>query len=446
MKKTKQKIKFKQNKPVKKDYINVPMIGKVESLAYSSFGVLKNEGKVVFVPYTVTGDVISFEIEKEKKTFSEGKLVEVLNSSPYRRKPLCPYFGKCGGCQWQHVIYEHQLTSKKQIVKDLFERIGKIYEPFIDEIIPSDSEWYYRNRVRFQVGKSKDKTINLGFAIYNSNDVVDIETCYIVKKPIVELLKKIRNYKTELQGVYDFEVYYSETEDQYIFYAITRDITAFNNVRRLPELFKGGILYDKKTKRSITIKSPFLNYKIKGESISLDLKINAGGFIQANESTNAKIISTLLKELGEHKEMKLLELYAGSGNFTIPLSKLFKQVVAVEGSGVSAQALEENVYKANAMNVITVKNDVEKEVVKSFNLKKKYDVIFIDPPRIGAKDIMTYLPHLGAHTIAYLSCNPATLARDLQLLINSGFSLEKVIPFDMFPQTFHIESLAILKR
>ncbi len=440
------KIKFDRNKRLKKEYINVPLIGKVESLSYSSFGVLKNEGKVVFVPYTVTGDVISFSIEKEKKTFSEGKLIEILNSSPYRRKPLCPYFGKCGGCQWQHVVYEHQLFSKKQIVKDLFERIGKLYQPLVEDIIPSDSEWYYRNRVRFQVGKAMDKTINLGFSVYNSNEVVDIENCFIVKKPIVELLKKMRNYKTELQGMYDFEVYYSEAEEQYIFYGITKDITAFNNVRRLPELFKGGILYDKKTKRSITIKSPFLNYKIKAENISYDLKINAGGFIQANESINAKIISTLLNEFGDYKEMKLLELYAGSGNFTIPLSKVFKQVIAVEGSGVSAQALEENVHKFNAMNVITIKNDVENEVIKSFNLKKKYDVILIDPPRIGAKDIITYLPRLGAHTIAYLSCNPATLARDLQILVNNGFSLEKVIPFDMFPQTFHIESLAILRR
>jgi len=446
MKKTKQKTKFNQNKFLKKEYINVPLIGKVESLAYSSFGVLKNEGKVVFVPYTVTDDVISFVIEKEKKTFCEGKLVEVLNSSPYRKKPLCPYFGKCGGCQWQHVVYEHQLISKKKIVKDLLERIGKIYQPQVKDIIPSDSEWYYRNRVRFQVGKAEDKTTNLGFAVYNSNEVVDIESCFIVKKPIVELLRKMRNYKTELQSMYDFEVYYSEAEEQFIFYGITREITAFNNIRRLPELFKGGILYDKKTKRSITIKSPFLNYKIKAENLSFDLKINAGGFIQANQSINSKIISTLVNEFGECKEMKLLELYAGSGNFTIPLSKVFKQVVAVEGLGSSAQALEENVYKANAMNVITIKNDVENEVIKSFNLKKKYDVIFMDPPRTGAKDIITYLPHLGAHTIAYLSCNPATLARDLQMLTNIGFSLEKVISYDMFPQTFHIECLAILKR
>lgn len=425
--------------------IDVPLISKVESLAFSSFGVLRHEGKVVFVPYTVTDDYISFSIVREKKTFCEGKLIEVLKSSPFRRPPICPYFGKCGGCQWQHVIYEHQLSSKKKIVEDILERIGRIEKPLVKDVFAGNSEWYYRNRVRFQVGKTKED-IKFGFAVYNSNEVVDINTCYIIKKPIVELIEKLKSYKNELAGFYDFEVYYSDIDESFIFYGITRDVTAFNNVRRLPELFKGGILYDKKTKRSIIIKTPSLNFKIKVQDLNYNLKVQAGGFLQANSSVNTLIINSLMEELKDMQEFRLLELYAGSGNFTIPFSKLFKQVVAVEGSHVSALALEENLYKSNVKNVVHVMNDVKKEVLKDFNLKRKFDVIFIDPPRNGAKEIMSYLPHLGAHTILYLSCNPATLARDLQILTNSGFYLEKVIPFDMFPQTFHVECLAVLKR
>jgi 23S rRNA (uracil1939-C5)-methyltransferase len=436
------KKKVKENHLINLD---VSHIGTVENLTYSSYGVLKNDGKVIFVPYTVAGDVISYKLLKDKKTFSEGKLIEVLNSSPYRRKPLCPYFGKCGGCQWQHVKYEYQLQSKKRITADLLERIGKINEPPVMEINAGESEWYYRNRVRFQIGVAKS-SVNLGFAVYNSNEVVDIETCYIVKKPIVELLKKIRELKDELVGLYDLEVYYSEKEENFIFYGITRSITALNKIRKLPELFKGGIFFDKKTKRSVNIKMPSLNYFLKTAIDNYSIKITAGGFLQANQYVNTLILNTLFEELENSKDLKLLELYAGCGNFTVTLSKLFKHVVAVEGSHVSVQALEENLYRNNIKNVVTVRNDVKEEVVKNFHLKKKYDVIFIDPPRIGAKEVVTYLPHLGASKIIYLSCNPSTMARDIQMLVNAGFNLEKVIPFDMFPQTFHIETLSILRR
>ncbi len=439
------KNKKKYLKDKQKINLDIPHIGSIENLSYSSYGVLKNNGKVIFIPYTVTGDVISYKLLKDKKTFSEGRLIEILNSSPYRRKPLCPYFGMCGGCQWQHVKYEYQLLSKKKITADLLERIGKIGAPPVQEINAAESEWNYRNRVRFQIGVAKNN-VNFGFTVYNTNEVVDIETCYIVKKPIAELLKKIRMLKEELVGLFDFEVYYSELEDNYIFYGITRNLTALNNIRRIPDLFKGGIFFDKKSKRSLNIKSPFLNYSLKTINSNYSLKIMAGGFLQANQLVNTKILNTLIEEFSNCKDLKLLELYAGCGNFTIPLSKLFKHVVAVEGSHISIQALEENLYRNNIINVVAIKNDVKEEVIKNFNLKKTYDVVFIDPPRVGAKEIVTYLPHLGVNTVVYLSCNPSTLARDLQILINSGFALEKVIPFDMFPQTFHIEVLAILRR
>lgn len=439
---------FKKQRPEAINHtkdINVSLLGKVENLSYSSAGVLRHESKVVFIPYTVTGDVVSFSIEKNKKTFSEGKLIEVLNSSPYRRKPQCPYFGRCGGCQWQHITYEYQIKAKSDITKDLTSRIGKIENANVLNTYCSDYEWYYRQRVRFQVGFDKG-VCNFGFAVFNSNEVVDIETCYILKKPIVNLIKKIRNYKDELKNFYDFEVYYSEYEDEFIFNGLTRDITGFNNVRRFPELFKGGVLVDKRTKRNVSIKNPYLNFRVDALGESFIQKVYAGGFIQANPSVNKKILNYLSEELKDTKKMRLLELYAGSGNFTIPLSRLFKQVVAVESSPASFRALEENVYKSSAINVMIIKADVRDEVVKSFNLKKKYDAVFIDPPRIGAKEIISYLPQLNPELIIYLSCNPATLARDLQPLIYSNYIIEKIIPFDMFPQTFHIEALAILKK
>ncbi len=430
-------------KKIKGDQIGM---AEIKNLSYSSAGVARTEGKVVFIPYTVTGDIVKFQVLKDKKTYLEGGLLEILKSSAYRRPAPCPYFGRCGGCQWQHIDYNYQIQSKNQITKDIIKRIGRIAEPKVMETIISGGEWSYRQRMRFQIGLDKEDIV-FGFNIYNSNKVVDITNCLIAKKPIVELLSTIRQYKNELFDVLDFEIYYSPYEDSFIFSGKTKEQN-YNpgRLKNILNLFKGGIIKSKKGVVA-SYKEPYLNYLVENSQCSYTLKIYADGFIQANSEVNRAILDRLADFFGDrYKDQTILELFAGSGNFTFLFSKLFKYVLAVEGNQLSVRALDENVIKNNINNVHTVRANISNEVIKLFNSHRSFDVIFLDPPRTGAGDIIPYLPKFNPRVIIYLSCNPATLARDLKTLSYSGYRIESIIPFDMFPQTFHIENMAILTK
>lgn len=421
-------------------------IAEITNLSYSSAGVARFGGKVAFIPYTVTGDIVKFSIERDRKTYIDGKLLEILKSSPYRRIYPCPYFGKCGGCQWQHINYNYQVLAKKNITKDILERIGKIASPEINDTSIAGNEWGYRQRVRFQVGLERDE-VSLGFNIYSSNKVVDIDNCYILKKPIVDILKETRRFKNELKGILDFEVYYSDREDNFVFSGKAKD-DGFNpsNISNISKLYKGGFVKTKKG-RLYAIKDPFLIYQVELDRLSYKLKVYADGFIQANPEVNSVILNTISDYLGDkYQSSTMLELFSGSGNFTFLFSKLCKYVVAVEGNNSSFRALEENIAKNNILNIHPIRGSVKDEVIRMFNNKRSFDIVFLDPPRIGAKEIIPYIPKFNPKIIIYLSCNPTTLARDIQTLTFSGYNIEKVVPFDMFPQTFHIETMAILKK
>ncbi|MCX7991176.1 MAG: class I SAM-dependent RNA methyltransferase [Proteobacteria bacterium] len=421
-------------------------IAEISNLSYSSAGVARFDGKVAFIPYTVTGDVVKFTVERDRKTYLDGKLKEILKSSPHRRTYPCPYFGNCGGCQWQHINYNYQVISKKNITKDILERIGRIANPDVSDTYTAGGEWNYRQRVRFQVGLEKNE-ICLGFNVYNSNKVVDIDNCYILKKPVVEVLKELKKYKNELRGILDFEIYYSSKENNFVFSGKAKEDN-FNpsNLKKVSEIFKGGIVRTKKG-RVFTLKDPYLTYSIELNRLSYNLKVYADGFIQANPEVNAVILNSIADYLGDnYQSATMLELFSGSGNFSFLFSKLCKYVVAVEGNNSSFRALEENIAKNNILNIHPIRAGVRDEVLKMFNNKRSFDLVFLDPPRIGAKEIMPYIPKFNPKIIIYLSCNPTTLARDIQTLAYSGYTIEKVVPFDMFPQTFHIETMVILKR
>ncbi len=427
-----------------KELIKESPVAEIKSLSYSASGVARYEGKVVFIPYTVTGDVVRFSISHDKKTYADGKLEEVLKSSPYRRPAPCRYFEKCGGCQWQHVEYNYQIHAKKNIVRDLMERIGSIKNPILSETYNAGGEWHYRQRVRFQAGYTDGQPC-FGFAIYGSQDVVKVENCHIVQKPIDDLLSKLSAMSEATRHFYDFEVYYSD-EGNFIFSAVAREGWDKEALKELLPLFKGGIVSEKGSRRVYSYNEPHLTYTIKNSLGDYRLKILAGGFVQANPYVNELIVNVIAQELLGFKDKMLLELYAGSGNFTIPLSRIFKHLIAVEGEPFSFRALEENIPKNRVINVMPVRANVYDEVLRYFNKKRQFDVIFLDPPRIGAKEIMPFLPKFNASRIVYLSCNPSTLARDVKILNNGGYKLSRLIPFDMFPQTFHIETLAILDK
>lgn len=372
----------------------------ITSLAHGGSGVARFDDFVIFTPQTCPGDDVQVEITEIKKNYAEGRLIEVIKASPHRVLPPCPVFGQCGGCQWQHVTYEEQLHQKQLIVGHALSRIGREEGIPILPIIPSPDQFNYRNRAQFRAEGPK-----VGFYQRHTHSLIEFEKCLILDEKINVELQKLKDEKQK-DSVFKtakIEVYLGE-----------------NN-----QVFKS------------------LN-KTHGEEL---------GFSQVNTKQNKNIQDYLKEKLGSPKAIdtdnlgsrgNLLDLYCGKGNFSLPLNELGWRIYGVDSS---RQAITQARKNANPQTFFSAA-DVSLEVKKLAEKKRKYEVILLDPPRIGADErLWQNLKKLDAETLVYISCNPATFARDwARMKAQSNYKLESIQPFDMFPQTFHVELVAIARK
>jgi 23S rRNA (uracil1939-C5)-methyltransferase len=366
----------------------------ITSLSHGGSGVGRFEGFVFFVPFTAPGDVVEARITLLKKNYAEAEIVKIIEPGPHRITPPCEYFGECGGCQWQHVDYKEQLVQKQQIVTQNLSRIAKEEGVAIETIVPSPQQWNYRNRAQL---RSLEKEV--GFFKKKTNELINIQECRIIENQLNERLK------------------------------VLHEKAAKNPSKKL---FKTEI---------------FLNEK--GKVLE---SFNAGhseetGFSQVNTAQNQNLIDMVLDVVGKPKEgsKKLLDLYCGNGNFSFPLHASGWDVFGVD---LNRPAIEQATSRSSIGGINFVCGDTLAEIKKLLVQKKQFDVILLDPPRIGADEkLWEKLVKLGAHTIIYISCNPATFSRDWARLKAAGpYKLELVKPFDMFPQTYHVELLSVARR
>lgn len=338
-------------------------------------GIKEEEGykRSVFVPMTVPGDIVQARITKQHKRYYEAELIEVVEPSKDRVKPVCRHFGVCGACDYLHIRYERQLESKKKLMEMYLSRSD--IEADI-EVIEAPSPLGYRDKVR-AVGAPS----GIGFFARKSNEVAVIKHCDIIR----EELNKIFKWK--------------------------------------PRTGEQCFGYDYKTK---SVKRSICHYYYK----DMELAYNPSSFVQANLEMN----SMLIDEAARHVKGSVLDLYAGNGNFSIPLNCK----VAVEGSSKGYKLLCENI-KNNKSKVRPINDDV-KEYVKRAD---RYDTLILDPPRTGAPEIIEDVCRI-AERVIYISCNARQLSKELKKYIQSGFKLNKLIMFDMFPNTRHFETMAIL--
>lgn len=349
----------------------------VEKMSLGGNGIARHQGLVLFIPFSAPGDVLKVEIINQKKNFAEAKIIEILNPSEQRRVAPCPVYGKCGGCNWQHIDYKYQLQQKQKIVEEqLLKFLGTL--PRVLPIISSPNEWNYRNRIQI-----KQKNGKIGFFAKGSHDLVEINNCLIAEDEINQKL----------------------------------------NSGALPDLER---------------------IELASENDSLE------GFSQVNSLQNVNLIQNVLEWAGSEKYTEIYDLYCGGGNFTFPLMGRFplSKIMAVELSPESVK---------KAQKIIEAKNISSKKVQfilsdVGFFLKRivfsEDSLVLLDPPRAGCDPLVIQnLAHQNFKKLLYISCNPSTLGRDLQALqkqSNSKIIINKVQPFDMFPQTDHIEVLVEL--
>lgn len=366
------------------------IILQISDIAFGGEGVARIEEFVVFVPFVLIGEEVEAELTEVKKNFARAKLTQVLKPSPLRVAAPCLYFGKCGGCQYQHIAYEEQLRIKHKQISDLFERIGKIPREIVAPVIPCPQPYGYRNRImiRSQWNKPEQK-LNIGFVRWDCGLVEDIDECKIAEPALNEQIKYVRANPPP----------------------------------------KGGI--------KVVLRIPPENWEVPRDS-----------FFQNNFFLLPELVNTARSFLARGGARHLIDLYCGVGFFGIELADTVDSFVGVEYDQMAIKAARRNAELHQRTNGEFISANVE-EVVPALlkRFSRESTSVLLDPPRKGCpKDLLELLRQERPSQIIYVSCHPATMARDLNVLCADGvFKLAQVVPLDMFPQTQHVECVAELR-
>lgn len=405
-------------------------------MAHGGAALGRHEGKVIFVSYAIPGEEVLVELVEDKGRYARGRLVEVLSPSAQRVSPPCPHFGSyataatvsCGGCHWQHIAYAAQLEFKQRIVQDQLERIGRFERVSVKPMIESPEFWRYRNHVQFAL----DEHGQLGFMAAESQRVVPIRECHVMHPLLEEVFGALDLELPELkrlllrcgvntgQRMVVFETY----EDEPFELEVDLPVSCV------------FLLSDGRT--ATLVGQEYISEVLGGQ----EYRISASSFFQVNTSQAEELVRLVRDYLAPTGNEVLLDAYCGVGVFGLGLADEVGQVIGVEESPSAVADARFNAGLAD--NVEFVEGRVE-EVLPS--LEAPIDLTVLDPPRQGcASEVLTALARLAPAKIVYVSCDPATLARDTRQLVQAGYQLVEVQPVDMFPQTYHIESVALLRR
>ncbi len=420
---------------------------RIEKLVYGGKGLGRVNGRIVFVPYVAPGDLVVAEETARKSGFSEAKVVRVLESSKYRVKPICPYFGRCGGCDWQHIDYEQQLNAKRLIVEENLQKIGKIRNPRIDEVVPSPSPWNYRNRAQVKVKDGK-----VGFFGKNSHQLVEVDRCPLLKKDLEGIFPKLKELLRELPTEpYEFHIY-SSSKDEVLLKIVyqgrfKRIELSLDRVREILGLNLIGYGIYKISNGGYPERVKFFGRDFTYEKVGkFKFRVSADSFFQVNLFQVENLIKRVSKAATEAQFMLAGDLYCGVGTFTIPVGRYVHRAFGIESNfwAVSDALYNKDINGLRNVQFFCREAEEGLKIVEDFSP----DLVVVDPPRSGlsGKVVKTLarLPRL--RRIVYVSCNPSTLARDLALFHKFGVNLERAKVLDMFPQTYHVETVAYLRK
>jgi len=421
----------------------------IDSLSYGGRGVgRRQDGKVVFVPMALPGEQVRVRVEKEHGSYCIAGAPAVLRTSPHRVEPECGRFSHCGGCDWQHLAYPEQVRWKSVILRDEITKTGYLKIPEQFQAVPSEMGYGYRGHATFQCSYEPD--FSLGFFRKGTNRIIDIDSCPVLKPRVREIASGVRDIlrKNPIPGLYSIEIH--SPQDESILQARCRRNVHRNAAGIMERIYReldisGLSFVVSGVRRSDHVFGQrFCRYSLNVHGRKIHLSCSFGDFIQANMQLNTALVEHVVDLAGG--AVKVLDLYGGSGNFSIPLSLAASEVVSIERSSKLASLGNISAKKNRVGNVKFLAMDALKAVTSIRDEAVGFDTVVLDPPREGAKEVVQIIPDLQPSRIIYISCNPSTLARDLATLCRTGFVLKQLMMFDMFPQTFHIESVAYLER
>ena len=455
---------------VSKKDIPQELVVEIEKLSNLGFGIARVDGYVIFVEGACPGDRVKIRVGKKNKNFAQAKILEIVSPSPYRVEPFCPMQKVCGACQLQFIDYSYQLKLKKEIVEDAIHSISAINTE-IKDVIPSPQIRNYRHKIQYPVAETKNsKRILAGYYKPNSHELVNIKYCPIQPEYCDSIIEFIRNAAKEC-GISGYDekkhagdlrhivIRSSSYTNKNLVVLVVNSSKIFDKLRvlahriftELNNIQGVGVNYNpQKTNLILGEKTEILEGEgyIEEKLCDKVFKVGTKTFFQVNPSSANNIFEYVRDYISTNFTSPLvLDAYAGITAFGICVSDIAEKVVSVEEVKESV-VLADKIIKENGIKNIELHNmDAGKFFEKDLKTKgRKFDVTILDPPRKGCtKESLDYALKLTKGKIIYISCNPATLARDLKYLAEKGCKVDSIQPFDMFPHTYHIENAAVIR-
>jgi 23S rRNA (uracil1939-C5)-methyltransferase len=425
----------------------------IESLTHDGKGVAHLDGKATFVHGSLPGERVRFLYTGRWRKYDEGRVVEVLEPSPERVEPSCDQFGICGGCSLQHQAHEAQIEAKQQAMLDALKHIGKVTPGQVLPPLRGASSWGYRRKARLGVRHVPKKGGALvGFRERGSSRVADITRCHVLHPRVGELLPQLRALIDALSirdQVPQIEMAMGDETCVLIFRllqpASTEDLNLLSEFGSSYQvavyLQEGG----PETVKPLNGDPAELAYELPG--FDLKLRFLPNDFTQVNSDINRQMIQRAVELLALQPQDRVLDLFCGLGNFTLPLARRAGEVTGVEGDAGLVARARDNAERNGLTNTRFYTADLYESLEQEPWLNQRYSKILLDPPRSGAQEVLPQLPKLGAERIVYVSCYPGTLARDAGILIHElGYRLVSAGVMDMFPHTSHVESITLFEK
>lgn len=420
----------------------------IDRLGINGEGVASHQGFKIFVTGALPSEQIRAQIYERHKSYARANLLEVLTPSSSRKEPSCPYFAKCGGCQLMHLDYSEQLKSKTERVKDALQRIGKLENIHVEPCIASPLPLAYRNKIQLPV--ASDHT--LGLYAFNTHDIIAVDACQIHselgEKALAAIRPLLKKFSAELKHLL---IKSTQATQELLVILVTKSKTPLEELGKaicdsMPEI-KGVVQNIQPDAGNVILGKEYIllagQEKIEERVLGLTFNISAASFFQVNPLQAEKLYAKALDYCALTTETTALDAYCGVGTLSLLLARHAKQVIGIESVPEAIEDAKQNAEINGIHNMQFLCAPAEEAIQKL----EQIDVALLNPPRKGCDPaLISKLIALKPSCIVYVSCDPATLARDINLLVQGGYKVDAVQPFDMFPQTAHVETVVRLSR
>lgn len=409
---------------------------RIEGINHKGEGVARIDGKATFVPEAIPGELVDVAILESKARFNQAALINIIESSEDRITFDCPHYKQCGGCAYQHLNYQRELELKRQVVEDNLKRIGKITIP-VKPVIGADNPWRYRNKAVFHVARNQ-----MGYYQPLSHSLIPLDSCSLISDEMERVIKPLKKILPSLDIAEPGEIILRQSSLNHEIMLIIRNLRSYPSSKLIGPLAElcSSIYGEAKSRLKLLFGCDYLIEDIHG----IRFIVSPKSFFQVNHHQNERIIELVLSYLDLKGNESILDAYCGVGSISLNLAQHAGKVLGVESNHQAVKDARENAVLNGIGNCEFVAGTCEKILP---DIKRTFDAAVIDPPRAGCRpEVISALTETGARNIIYVSCNPATLARDMALFAQQGYQTTHVQPIDMFPRTMHVETVALIQR